>query len=458
MSHADLSQITVPPHSLEAEQAVLGSVLLNPDSWSHLEVLLRPEDFYRREHRLLYAAIAELLGKGLACDAITLADVLSAQGRLEDAGGLAYIGELIANTPSAAHARTYGEIVRERSVRRRLARAANEIAETAFHPDGRNSDELLDLAEKKIFQISESQLQEGGPQYIRDLLKKTVNRINELIKNKSSLTGIGTGFRDLDEQTAGLQRGELIIVAARPSMGKTTFAMNLVENALLESGQPILVFSMEMPAEQLIMRMLASLGRIDQTRLRTGNNLSDEDWARLTSAFNLIQEKPLYIDDSAALTPIEVRTRARHLAKELGKPLGMIMIDYLQLMRVPEATNNRVNEISEISRSLKALAKEMNCPVLALSQLSRAVESRPNKRPVMSDLRESGAIEQDADLIMCIYRDEVYNKEDSKEKGIAEIIIVKQRNGPIGTTRLSFEGQFSRFNNLSMDYIPYDEE
>ncbi len=458
MSNADLTQITVPPHSLEAEQAVIGSVLLNPDSWSHLEVLLRPEDFYRREHRLLYAAISELLGKGQACDAITLSDVLGAQGRLEDAGGLAYIGELIANTPSAAHARTYGEIVRERSVRRRLARAANEIAESAFHPDGRNSDELLDQAEKKIFQIAESQMQEGGPQYIRDLLKKTVSRINELIRNQSSLTGLSTGFRDLDEQTAGLQRGELIIVAARPSMGKTTFAMNLVENAMLESGLPILVFSMEMPAEQLIMRMLASLGHIDQTRLRTGNNLSEEDWARLSSAFNLVQDKPLYIDDSAALTPIEVRTRARHLAKELGRPLGMIMIDYLQLMRVPEATNNRVNEISEISRSLKALAKEMNCPVMALSQLSRAVESRPNKRPVMSDLRESGAIEQDADLIMCIYRDEVYNKEDSKEKGIAEIIIVKQRNGPIGTTRLSFEGQFSRFNNLSQDYQPYDEE
>ncbi len=457
MRDREVAEIAMPPHSIEAEQAVLGGLLLDANAWENLAEIVSEADFYRKDHRLLFRAIVQLIENQQACDALTLANALTAQGHLEEAGGLPYIGELVKNTPSAANIRSYGEIVRERSVRRQLARVAHDVADSAFRPDGRTPEQLLDEAERRIFEIAEQQQHGTGPQAVKPLLKAALKRIDELYHSGGALTGLTTGFDDLDERTTGMQRGDLIIVAARPSMGKTTFAMNIVENALLSSNQPILVFSMEMPAEQLIMRILASLGRIDQTRLRTGH-LHEEDWSRLTSAVSLIQGRSLYIDDSPALTPTELRARSRRLARDMGGQLGLIMIDYLQLMRVPDAANNRVNEISEISRSLKALAKEMSCPVVALSQLSRAVESRPNKRPVMSDLRESGAIEQDADLIMCIYRDEVYTKEESKEKGIAEIIIVKQRNGPIGTVRLAFQGQFSRFENLAAEYQRMDDE
>ncbi len=457
MRDREVAEIAMPPHSIEAEQAVLGGLLLDANAWENLAEMVSEADFYRKDHRLLFRAIVQLIENQQACDALTLANALTAQGHLEEAGGLPYIGELVKNTPSAANIRSYGEIVRERSVRRQLARVAHDVADSAFRPDGRTPEQLLDEAERRIFEIAEQQQHGTGPQAVKPLLKAALKRIDELYHSGGALTGLTTGFDDLDERTTGMQRGDLIIVAARPSMGKTTFAMNIVENALLSSNQPILVFSMEMPAEQLIMRILASLGRIDQTRLRTGH-LHEEDWSRLTSAVSLIQGRSLYIDDSPALTPTELRARSRRLARDMGGQLGLIMIDYLQLMRVPDAANNRVNEISEISRSLKALAKEMSCPVVALSQLSRAVESRPNKRPVMSDLRESGAIEQDADLIMCIYRDEVYTKEESKEKGIAEIIIVKQRNGPIGTVRLAFQGQFSRFENLAAEYQRMDDE
>ncbi|NNM52616.1 MAG: replicative DNA helicase [Pseudomonadales bacterium] len=458
MRDREVAEIAMPPHSIEAEQAVLGGLLLDANAWENLAEIVSEADFYRHDHRLLFRAIVQLIENQQACDALTLANALTAQGHLDEAGGLPYIGELVKNTPSAANIRSYGKIVRERSVRRQLARVAHEVADSAFRPDGRSPEELLDEAERRIFEIAEQQQHGTGPQAVNPLLKAALKRIDELYHSGGALTGLTTGFDDLDERTTGMQRGDLIIIAARPSMGKTTFAMNIVENALLSSSKPILVFSMEMPAEQLIMRILASLGRIDQTRLRTGVHLQDEDWSRLTSAVSLIQGRPLYIDDSPALTPTELRARSRRLARDMGGQLGLIMIDYLQLMRVPDAANNRVNEISEISRSLKALAKEMGCPVVALSQLSRAVESRPNKRPVMSDLRESGAIEQDADLIMCIYRDEVYTKEESKEKGIAEIIIVKQRNGPIGTVRLAFQGQFSRFENLAAEYQRMDDD
>ncbi len=441
-----------PPHSLEAEQAVLGGLLLDSAAWEQIGDVLQVDAFYRKEHRVLFHAISELLQKDNVCDIVTLPQFLTNLGTLDEAGGMAYIGELINNTPPAMNLRAYAKVVHELFVRRTLVRASYEIIDRAYRPEGRSTEEILDYAEKKIFMIAENQQTEEGPKSLKPLLKSALKRIDELYHSGGALTGLSTGFEELDQRTAGLQKGDLVIVAARPSMGKTTFAMNMVENALLEAKKPILVFSMEMPAEQLVMRMLASLGRIDQTRLRTGVHLVEEYWSRLTSAVNLVNGRPLYIDDSPALTPMEVRRRSRRLSKEVGEPLGLIMVDYLQLMRVPEAANNRVNEISEISRSLKALAKEMHCPVLALSQLSRAVENRPNKRPVMSDLRESGAIEQDADLIMCIYRDEVYTKEESKEKGVAEIIIVKQRNGPIGTVRLGFQGQFSRFENLTTDY------
>jgi replicative DNA helicase len=344
--------------------------------------------------------------------------------------------------------------VRDRALLRQMISAANEIADQAFHPEGRSSEEILNEAEQKIFRIAENRPNQGGPENVNTLLKKAVDRIDTLFNSDGDLTGVTTGFDDLDAKTAGLQPSDLIIVAARPSMGKTTFAMNLVENALMASDKPVLVFSLEMPADQLVTRMLSSLGRIDQTRVRTGT-LEEEDWPKLTTAVNMMRDKPLFIDDQAGISPNEMRTRARRIVREHGE-LSLIMIDYLQLMQMKTKNiESRTQEISEISRSLKALAKELECPVVALSQLNRSLEQRPNKRPVNSDLRESGAIEQDADVIMFIYRDEVYN-EDSEHKGVAEIIIGKQRNGPIGTSRLAFIGKYTKFENLAPDvYAQY---
>jgi replicative DNA helicase len=379
---------------------------------------------------------------------VTLAEFLERAGDLEDAGGLSYLAELAEKTPGAANIRAYAQIVQERSVLRQLVDASGQIADAAFNPQGRTSSEILDEAERNVFRIAEGRAKEGsGPKTINPLLANTLGRIEELFENGELTTGLTTGFADLDEWTSGMQPADLLIVAGRPSMGKTTFAMNVVENALLKSGQPILVFSMEMPAEALVMRMLSSLGRIDQTRIRSGR-LEEDDWPRLTSAVSLLKDKPLYIDDTPALSPTEMRSRARRIARENGGTIGMIMVDYLQLMRVPGNTEGRTAEISEISRSLKGLAKELSCPVMALSQLNRSLEQRPNKRPVNSDLRESGAIEQDADVIMFVYRDEVYN-EDTPDKGIAEIIIGKQRNGPIGTIRLAFLGHLTKFEDLA---------
>jgi len=387
---------------------------------------------------------------------VTLSEELDRTGELEAAGGLEYLVDLASNTPSASNIRAYSEIVRDRALLRQMISVANEINDSAYFPQGRGSEEILNEAEAKIFQISEDRPNQGGPQGVNPLLKEAVERIDELFGNQDSLTGITTGFDDLDDRTGGLQKSDLIIVAARPSMGKTTFAMNLVENALMSSNKPILVFSLEMPSASLVTRMLSSLGRINQTKVRNGQ-LEDDDWPKLTAAVNMLKNKPLFIDDQAGISPNEMRTRARRIVREHG-PLGMIMVDYLQLMQIKTGkTESRTNEISEISRSLKAIAKEMECPVVALSQLNRSLEQRPNKRPVNSDLRESGAIEQDADVIMFIYRDEVYN-EDSPEKGVAEIIIGKQRNGPIGTTRLAFIGKYTRFENLAHSYdYPPDE-
>jgi replicative DNA helicase len=382
-------------------------------------------------------------------DVVTIAEELERRSELNDVGGMPYLGMLANETPTASNVPAYARIVREQSVMRQLIKVGNKIADSGYRPEGRPVDDLLDQAETEVFKIAE-QKDKGrqGFQNIQALLTKTVDKIEELFNSDDALTGVSTGFNDFDDRTSGLQKADLVIVAGRPSMGKTTFAMNMCENVAIGAGVPVAIFSMEMPAEALTMRMISSLGRINQQAVRSGK-LEDDDFPRVTSAVNILSQSKIFIDDSAALTPNEIRARCRRLQKEHGQ-LGMVMVDYLQLMRAPEAGDNRVNEISAISRGLKALAKELNCPVVALSQLNRSLEQRPNKRPVMSDLRESGAIEQDADLIVFIYRDEVYN-EDSPDKGKAEIIIAKQRNGPIGTVNLTFQGQFTRFDNFARD-------
>jgi len=442
----EIARIKMQPHSAEAEQSVLGGLLLSADGWDAVAELVSDGDFYRLGHRLIFRQIAQLAEAAEPVDVITVADKLQARDELDAAGGLTYLAELAQNTPSASNIRAYAQVVRERACLRKLIEAAQEIAESGFNPDGRKSDELIDEAERRIMQIGEDGPKDGAPKDINPLLQAALGRIEELIQSGGAITGISTGFIELDNMTSGLQDSDLVIVAGRPSMGKTAFAMNLVEHAVLNQKKPILVFSMEMPADSLIIRMLSSIGRIDQTRLRNGK-LEQEDWPKLSAAVTKLKDVPLYIDDTPALTPTEIRSRARRVAREHGG-LGMIMVDYLQLMQVAGSSDGRTAEISEISRSLKAIAKEFKVPMVALSQLNRSLEQRPNKRPVNSDLRESGAIEQDADVIMFIYRDEVYH-EESEEKGIAEIIIGKQRNGPIGICRLAFIGQYTRFENLA---------
>ena len=442
----DVARIKMHPHSIEAERSVLGGLLLSADGWDAIAEVVNPSDFYRPDHRLIFRQIAKLAENSEPVDVITVADKLEARGELEAAGGLTYLTELAQSTPSASNIRAYATAVRERAALRKLIEAAQQIAESGFNPEGRSSDELIDEAERRIMQISEQGPKAGGPQEVNPLLQAALGRIEELFQSGGDITGLSTGFADLDRMTSGLQPSDLIIVAGRPSMGKTSFAMNLVEHAALAQDKPILVFSMEMPADQLIMRMLSSLGRIDQTRIRNGK-LEQEDWPKLSAAVGKLKDVPLLIDDTPALTPTELRSRARRVQREHGQ-IGMIMVDYLQLMQVAGSGEGRTAEISEISRNLKAIAKEFKCPMVALSQLNRALEQRPNKRPVNSDLRESGAIEQDADVIMFIYRDEVYN-EESPDKGVAEIILGKQRNGPIGTCRLAFIGPYTRFENLA---------
>lgn len=451
-----LEGLKLPPHSLEAEQSVLGGLMLDNERWDIIAERVVTRDFYNRAHGLIFDEMQRLLEHGKPIDLITLSESLEQQGKQEEVGGFAYLAELTKNTPSAANIGAYADIVRERAVVREMIAVANAIADAGYEPQGRSSEALLDLAESRVFQIAESRAsKDEGPKNIEQILEATVSRIESLYKQPhEGITGVDTGFQDLNKKTAGLQPSDLVIVAARPSMGKTTFAMNLCENAAMLQDKPVLIFSLEMPGEQIMMRMLASLARVDQTRIRTGQ-LDDEDWARISSAIGiLLEKKNMYIDDSSGLTPTEVRSRARRIFREQGG-LSLIMVDYLQLMRVPSVSDNRTLEIAEISRSLKALAKELQVPVVALSQLNRSLEQRADKRPVNSDLRESGSIEQDADLIMFIYRDEVYN-EDSDHKGIAEIIIGKQRNGPIGKVRLTFNGQWSRFDNYAGAY--YDDD
>jgi replicative DNA helicase len=444
-----VAAVKMPPHSIEAEQSVLGGLMLDNDAWDRVAEKVVEQDFYLRAHRFIFAAMSRLAEATQPIDIITVSENLEANMQLDDVGGFAYLGEIAKNTPSAANILAYAEIVRERAVVRDMISVAHDIADAGYDTQGRTSAELLDFAETKVFKIAEQRANSNeGPEPINAILAKTIEKIDELFRSPyDGVTGISTGYVDLDKMTNGMQPSDLIIVAARPSMGKTTFAMNLCEHAAITSDKPVLIFSLEMPAEQIMMRMLASLGRIDQTKVRTGQ-LEDEDWARLSSAIELLNTKgKMYIDDGSGLTPTEVRSRARRVAREHGG-LSMIMVDYLQLMTVPGMNDNRTLEIAEISRSLKALAKELKVPVVALSQLNRSLEQRADKRPVNSDLRESGSIEQDADLIMFIYRDEVYN-DDSPDKGTAEVIIGKQRNGPIGRVRLTFHGRYSRFDNYA---------
>ncbi len=436
-----------PPYSLEAEQAIIGGLMLDNQAWDKIQDKICQEDFYRTEHRILFRVIQDLAAKQQPFDVITLLNGLHLLDELDLAGGESYLFELANNTPSVANISAYTDIVREKSVQRQLIHVANEIADCAYHPKQRNVIDLLDFAEQKVFAIAEQTPSKGGPENIKSVLGRAVEKIDELYHKGSTITGLRTGLKDLDALTSGLQSSDLIIVAGRPSMGKTTLVMNMAEHAAIESKLPVLVYSMEMPADSLAMRMMSSLGRIDQHRVRTGQ-LNDDDWPRVTSAVHMLSEAPLFIDDTPGLSPAELRARSRRLMREHGQ-LGLIVVDYLQLMQVPGFKgDNRTAEISEISRSLKSLAKELRVPVVALSQLNRSLEQRQDKRPVMSDLRESGAIEQDADLICFIYRDEVYN-EDSPDKGAAEIIIAKQRNGPIGRVKVAFLGQFTRFEDLA---------
>ena len=448
---AQLEQIKLPPHSVEAEQSVLGGLLLEASALDKIADLMTADDFYRHEHRLIYRQIVRLSELAKPVDVITVAEALEIAGELDKVGGLPYLGSLAQNVPSAANIRRYGEIVRERSIMRKLVEVGTDIASSAYNPTGRDAAQLLDEAESKVFEIAEAGSR-GKQGFIAmpPLLTQVVERIETLYgrDNQSDVTGTATGFTDLDRMTSGLQAGELIIVAGRPSMGKTAFSINIAENVALDSKLPVAIFSMEMGASQLAMRMLGSVGKLNQHDLRTGR-LQDDDWGRLTHALGRLNDAPIHIDESAALSALEVRARSRRLHRQHGG-LGLIVVDYLQLMssNAGKASENRATEISEISRSLKALAKELHVPVVALSQLNRSLEQRPNKRPVMSDLRESGAIEQDADLILFIYRDEVYNS-DSPDKGKAEIIIGKQRNGPIGKVELAFRGEYTRFDNLA---------
>jgi len=446
-----VSGLRVPPHSIESEQAVLGGLMLDNAAFERLSDVITPEDFYRNDHRLIWQQIVKLIDRNQPADVVTVFEGLQSDGHSEELpDGINYLNSLALNTPSAANARRYAEIVRDRSILRKLIATSEDIAHNAFEPGGKETAQLLDEAEAKVMSIAEQRnRRQDGFRSLNNVLSAVVDRIDELYSqdNPSDITGTATGFSDLDTMTSGLQAGDLIIVAGRPSMGKTAFSINIAEQVAVDQQLPVAVFSMEMGAEQLAQRSLCSIGRLDQQRLRTGR-LTDDDWSRLTAAITKMNDAMLFIDETPALNSLELRSRARRLSREYGQ-LGLIVIDYIQLMAGSSASGeNRATEISEISRSLKGLAKELKCPVIALSQLNRALEQRPNKRPVMSDLRESGAIEQDADVILFIYRDEVYN-EDTPDKGSAEIIIGKQRNGPIGTVRLTFLGQYTRFENFS---------
>ena len=444
-----VAQLRIPPHSIEAESSVLGGLLLDNAAWDRVSDILTDTDFYRYEHRLIYGATSALINATKPADVITVFEHLQNQGKAEEVGGLSYLNSLAQYVPSAGNIRRYAEIVRERSILRKLVSASDEIATNAFNPQGRPVADIVDEAEQKIFNIGEqgSRMKQGF-QGMESLVVALLDRVQEMADNPNDVTGVPTGFYDLDRMTAGFQGGDLIVLAARPSMGKTALAINIAEHVALHEGLPVAVFSMEMGAAQLAVRIVGSIGRIDQSHLRTGK-LTDEEWPRLTEAIEKLRNISLHIDESAGLTSSELRANARRLARQCGQ-LGLIVVDYLQLMSGSTSSDeNRATELGEISRGLKMLAKELKCPVLALSQLNRSVETRPDKRPMMSDLRESGAIEQDADIIMFIYRDDYYTKEASKEPGVAEVIIAKQRNGPTGVVKLAFLKPITKFESLA---------
>lgn len=437
-------RLKIPPHSIETEQSLLGGLMQDHKSWDKIADIVTADDFYRKDHKLIFSAIAALAEGANPCDVITVSERLESRGELDQAGGLEYLATLANETAGAANAASYARILRERSMLRSLITAGNEISGAAFATDGRTAAEIVDEAERLVFQIAESGARgRAGFKPLKQILPAAVDRIDLLHQSDGDITGVSTGFGEFDKKTAGLQPGDLIVIAGRPSMGKTTLAVNIAEHAAIGAKVPTAIFSMEMPSEQLAFRMISSLGRVDQTHLRTGR-FPDEDWSRINTAVQLMSDAPIFIDDTAGLSPTEIRARSRRLQREHG--LGLIVVDYLQLMSVPGSKENRATEISEISRSLKALAKELSLPIIALSQLNRSVEQRTDKRPVMSDLRESGAIEQDADLIVFIYREEVYNQ-DTPRKGIADIAIAKQRNGPIGDFPLTFVGRYTKFEN-----------
>ena len=446
-----IEQLRVPPQSVEAEQAVLGGLMLDPTAFDKVADQLNEDDFYRRDHQSIYRAIRELVEKSKPCDAVTVGEWFESQGLAELVAGGAYLVELAASTPSAANIKAYAEIVRDKAVQRKLIDVGTGIVNDGFQPEGRDSTELLAKAEQEVFAIAESHSR--GKQDFTPVRKALIDAF-EILQVRAStgggITGLPTGYNEFDQMTAGLQPTDLIILAARPAMGKTTFALNIAEYAALKSKKAVAVFSMEMSAEQLAMRLISSLGRVNAKRLKTGD-LEDEDWSRVTGAITQLNGIKIFIDDTPGLAPEVLRAKARRLKRE--NDLGLIVIDYLQLMQVPGNNENRATEISEISRSLKALAKELNVPVIALSQLNRSLESRTDKRPMMADLRESGAIEQDADMIVFIYRDEYYNKESSQDKGLAEIIIGKHRNGEVGSFKLKFFGEYTRFDNLANEMV-----
>ena len=450
-----VAQLRIPPHSLEAESSVLGGLLLDNSAWDRVGDLITDSDFYRYEHRLVFSAIAALINNSRPADVITVFEHLQSLGKADEVGGLAYLNSLAQYVPSASNIRRYGEIVRERAILRKLVSASDEIATTAFNPQGRPVAQILDEAEQKIFHIGEegSRMKQGF-QSMNSLVVDLLDRVEEMSQNPNDITGVPTGFYDFDRMTSGLQPGDLIVLAARPSMGKTALAINIAENVAVQEGLPVAVFSMEMGASQLAIRIVGSIGRIDQGHLRTGK-LSDDEWPRLTEAIEKLRNVSLHIDETPGLTPSELRANARRLSRQCGK-LGLIVVDYLQLMTGSSSDGGdyRATELGEISRGLKMLAKELQCPVIALSQLNRGVEQRTDKRPMMSDLRESGAIEQDADVIMFIYRDDYYNK-DSKEPGVAEVIIGKQRNGPTGTVKLAFLKPITKFESLASGGADY---
>ncbi len=444
-----VAQLRIPPHSIESESSVLGELLLDNAAWDRVSDLLQENDFYRFEHRMVFAAIGALINLSRPADVITVFEQLSGQGRAEEVGGLAYLNALAQYVPSAGNIRRYAEIVRERAILRKLVSASDEISTNAFNPKGRPVASILDEAEQKIFNIGEEGARtKQGFQAMDTLVVALLDRVTEMADNPNDVTGVPTGFYDLDRLTAGFQAGDLIVLAARPSMGKTALAINIAEHVALNEGLPVAVFSMEMGAAQLAVRIVGSIGRIDQSHLRTGK-LTDDEWPRLTEAIEKLRTISLHIDETAGLTSSELRANARRLSRKCGK-LGLIVVDYLQLMSGSSSDGeNRATELGEISRGLKMLAKELQCPVMALSQLNRSVETRPDKRPMMSDLRESGAIEQDADIIMFIYRDEYYTKDACKEPGVAEVIIAKQRNGPTGMVKLAFLKPITKFESLA---------